>query len=321
MKNTNTVRWDKDRQRWERAPEREAPAIGRHGTPAGVIVGLAAAMCLTGVAPALAGMVAPEEVHVADGGSSIGPRSPNGNGEEDLPTAPPEETSGTDGVGSGAPDPGTAGGGSNGDGPDTGSSDPGSGGTGGTGTSDDDSDEDSTSDEDPTSDSSPEEEPSEEEESGEDQTLEEETFVDPAGFTLDLPESWERSSVGEAEAVFVDHADEAFHLRVLWEAETEATPLAVLEQRVAEPSRQADDFEEVSLVTEDAWNPEEVAFEYLTTGDEGTERALALTFQGEDGTVYVMVSTGPEEARDTLQETLETARSTFTPGTGEPQQD
>lgn len=321
MKSTNTVRWDKDRQRWERAPEREAPAIGRHGTPTGVIVGLAAAMCLTGVAPALAGMVAPEEIHVADGGSSTGPRSPIGNGEGDLSTAPPEETSGTDGVGSGAPDPSTAGGGSGGDGPDTGTSGPGSGEAGGTGASDDDSDEDSTSASSPA-----EEESSEEEESGEEETLEEEAgeeepFVDPADFALGLPTSWERHPEGETEAVFVDPADEAFHLRVLWEAETEATPLAVLEQRVVEPSRQTDGFEEVSLVTEDAWNPEEVAFEYLSTGDDGTERALAIAFQEEDGPVYVMVSAGPEEARDTLQDTLELARSTFTPGNGEPQQD
>ena len=316
MKSTNTVRWDKERQRWERAPEREAPAIGRHGTPTGVIVGLAAAMCLTGVAPALAGMVAPEEVHVADGGSSTGPKSPIGNGEGDLSTAPPEETSGTGGVGSGAPDPSIAGGGSGGDGPDTGTSGPGSGGTGGTGASDDDSDEGSSSAPSPA-----EEEPSEEEENGEEEAGEEETFVDPADFALGLPTSWERHPEGETEAVFVDPADEAFHLRVLWEPDPEATPLEVLEERVAEPSRQADGFEEVSLVTEDDWSPEEVAFEYLTTGDDGTERALAIAFQEEDGPVYVMVSTGPEEARDTLQETLETARSTFTPGTGEPQQD
>lgn len=317
MKSTNTVRWDKERQRWERAPEREAPAIGRHGTR-GVIVGLAAAMCLTGVAPALAGMVAPEETHFADEGPSTGPRAPIGDEEGDLSTTPPEETAGTDGVGSGTPD--STSGGSGGDGPGTGSSDSGPEGTDGTGSPDDDSDEDSASASSPV-DAEPSEEETGEEGTLEEEAGEEEPFVDPADFALGLPTSWERHPEGETEAVFVDPADEAFHLRVLWEAETEATPLEVLEQRVAEPSRQADGFEEVSLVTEDAWNPEEVAFEYLSTGDDGTERALAIAFQEGDGPVYVMVSAGPEEARDTLQDTLETARSTFTPGTGEPQQD
>ncbi|MEU3306729.1 hypothetical protein ACWGSK_00470 [Nocardiopsis sp. NPDC055551] len=323
MKSTNTVRWDKDRQRWERAPEREVPAIGRHGTPAGVIVGLAAAALFTGLAPAVAGVMDPGGSEagggVADGGSSTTLRSLAGDTEGDLASSPapwatePQGPPERDGVGTRGPD--STGAGSGEEGSATESEETGSGGTDGTGSIDNDPDEDASSASSPV-----EEEPSEDEvpraEDGGERIV-----ADPADFTLGLPESWERRSEGPTEAVFYDTADEAFHLSVLWESDTEATPLEVLEERVAQESRQAEGYEEILAVTEDAWHPDEVAFEYLTTGDEGTERALAIAFQQEEGPIYVMVSVGPEEARDSLQDTLDLARSTFTPGSGEPRQE
>ena len=259
---------------------------------------------------------------IADGGSSTTLRSSTGDTEGDLASSPaprPPESQGTperDGVGTRGPD--TTGAGPDGKGPATESEERGAEGTDGTGSPDNDPDEDASSAPSPA-----EEGPSEDEATEvEDGEGGEQIAADPADFTLGLAESWERRSEGPTEAVFVDPADEAFHLRVLWEPDTEATPLEVLAERVVGQSRQADGFEEVSLVTEDAWHPDEVAFEYLTTGDEGTERALAIAFQeAEEGSVYVMVSVDPEEARDTLQDTLDLARSTFTPGTGEPQRD
>lgn len=180
-------------------------------------------------------------------------------------------------------------------------------------------------DNDPDEDASSSPSPAEEEPSGDEVTEVEDggaqIVADPADFTLGLPEPWERRLEGPTEVVFHDTDDEASHLRVLWEPDAEATPLQVLGERVVEESRQTGGYEEIHLATEDDWTPTEVAFEYLATGDEGTERALALAFQKEDGPVHVMVSVGPEEARDALQDILHLARSTFTPGSGEPQRD
>ncbi|MFL1429999.1 MULTISPECIES: hypothetical protein [unclassified Nocardiopsis] len=290
---TTTPRWDDERQRWERPPEKPLPDPPQAGVPVVPAAGLAAAVLL-GATPGLATAEEAQPPAVAD--RLPGEEYEDHSSEGDLtepPGSEPSDSSAWNGDGSGdrSPNGGDGNGGGNGVGGDDGggtgtggrgggedTDTPGTGGSSGSGGSDA-TDPDTPGTEDP-----PEEEPS----------PDPSTAPDTAP-SLDA-NVWESADGGQDERVFTLIADERFEAVLTWEEGGEGDLDRVLEDRVRVPARAEEGYEEVFAAQGGDWLPGDPAFEYRY-GTDPARYALATALAG-DGRVVTLTLRGPAEEGD-----------------------
>ncbi|WP_420035201.1 hypothetical protein ACN2WE_25020 [Streptomyces sp. cg28] len=144
---------------------------------------------------------------------------------------------------------------------------------------------------------------------------------DAAGFTLAVPEGWERTE--SAQGVFYTSADETSLIQVFTIEEPDTTPLASLRTASETLSSTNPGYEEVSLaqtaapegasdaVTDDA---AELVYAYDSKKLDARRKVVDFSFTAQDGAQYAVLVAGPDTDWPTQRSRLTTALSRFSPG-------
>ncbi|MYT68623.1 hypothetical protein GTY60_02900 [Streptomyces sp. SID8367] len=144
---------------------------------------------------------------------------------------------------------------------------------------------------------------------------------DAAGFTLAVPEGWERTE--SAQGVFYTSADETSLIQVFTIEEPDTTPLASLRTASETLSSTNPGYEEVSLaqtaapegasdaVTDDA---AELVYAYDSKKLDARRKVVDFSFTAQDGAQYAVLVAGPDTDWPTQRTRLTTALSRFSPG-------
>ncbi len=141
---------------------------------------------------------------------------------------------------------------------------------------------------------------------------------DEEGFTLAVPEGWERTS-GNA-GVFYKAADERSLLQIFTITEPDLTPLEAVGLASDSLSQTTEEYREYSLglVTGGAENPgddaAELHYAYLSETAGGMRECIERAFTATDGEKYAVLACAPAENSPYHRTVLETALEHFTPG-------
>lgn len=143
-----------------------------------------------------------------------------------------------------------------------------------------------------------------------------ETVEDPEGFTLAVPEGWQRRVEDRdgAQAVYYEKPGGAGQLLVFFVEDSDPYESLELAEKDA---RKHEEFERDSLDRLDGGDGQAARLEYTYHSEEhgGTRRVIDHRFEAEDGELYAIVSYGQEDegASEEQKERLETARTFFCP--------
>ncbi|MEU6847652.1 hypothetical protein ABZ930_37910 [Streptomyces sp. NPDC046716] len=144
--------------------------------------------------------------------------------------------------------------------------------------------------------------------------------TDPAGFTLAVPEDWERSE--SKQGVFYTSADESSLIQVFTIEEPDSTPLASLRTASTTLSSTNPGYEEVSLgetpapdgasdaVTDDA---AELVYAYDSDKLGARRKVVDFSFTAQDGAQYAVLVAGPDSEWPAQRDRLATVLSRFAP--------
>ncbi|WP_409470129.1 hypothetical protein [Streptomyces sp. HC307] len=136
---------------------------------------------------------------------------------------------------------------------------------------------------------------------------------DPSGFSTVVPEDWTRSEQDGGAVVFYTSSDERGLLQIFEVIEAGYTPDDALDIAVDSLSEQPG-FAEISRgpVPEETY-ASELVYEYDSEDIGERVRAVDRVFQTDDGRLYAMIVRGATDDWPETRETLENARSAFTP--------
>ncbi|MFJ9081308.1 hypothetical protein ACIRL3_02740 [Streptomyces sp. NPDC102384] len=142
--------------------------------------------------------------------------------------------------------------------------------------------------------------------------------TDKAGFTLAVPEGWNRSENGDG--VFYTSPDEASLIQVFTLTEPDTTPLASLRLTSGNLSKRVPAYEEVSLeetaapdgasetVTDDA---AALVYAYDSKKLDARRKVIDFAFTAQDGTQYAVLVAGPDTEWPEQENRLATVLSRF----------
>lgn len=148
--------------------------------------------------------------------------------------------------------------------------------------------------------------------------------VDPEGFTLDVPEGWERreeSRDSTAAVVYYETSDQRYQLQFFWvEDPTPYDSLELAEKLLTEKYVKGRNYERVALhrvgdKDGSAGGKRETAeWEYTYDNTEhGRRYVIDRRFEGADGELYSIGVLGPEGERGNHQDVLKAAYDSFCP--------
>lgn len=135
---------------------------------------------------------------------------------------------------------------------------------------------------------------------------------DPAGFALDVPDSWERTSGGAS--VYYETADGSDLIQIFALNGPETTPydsLAATEQTVSNDAQ----YQRIGLgyvIDDPASDAAELEYTYLRD-DGSTRHVVDRAFTGPDGVQYALLVAGPDTDWSTSQQIFQVARDSFCP--------
>lgn len=136
---------------------------------------------------------------------------------------------------------------------------------------------------------------------------------DPSGFTTVVPEDWTRSERDGGAVVFYTSPDERRLLQIFEVVEPGLTPDGALGEAFKTLSEQPG-FTEISRgPVPGETDASELVYEYDSKDLGERVRAVDRVFRTDDGGLYAMVVRGTTDDWPTTQETLQNARSAFTP--------
>lgn len=139
---------------------------------------------------------------------------------------------------------------------------------------------------------------------------------DPEGFSLAVPEGWERRAEARegAQAVYYEKPGRASQLLVFYVEDSDPHESLELAEETA---RKHKEFERDSLDRLDGGDGPAARLEYTYYSGEhgGTRRVIDHRFEAEDGELYAIVSYGQDddETSEELKERLDTALTFFCP--------
>lgn len=131
---------------------------------------------------------------------------------------------------------------------------------------------------------------------------------DPAGFTIAVPENWNRTS--SAQGVFYNSPDGRSLIQVFTMAEPDSTPYESL-RHTSQTLAANPGYEEISLERTGEGDTAELVYAYDRT--EGRRKVVDRAFTGTDGSQYAILVAGPETDWPEQRETLTTVLDYFTP--------
>lgn len=141
---------------------------------------------------------------------------------------------------------------------------------------------------------------------------------DEEGFTLAVPEGWERTSGNSG--VFYTAADERSLLQIFTITEPGLTPLEAVGMASDSLSQNTEEYREYSLgpVTGGPENPgddaAELHYAYLSETAGGMRECIERAFTATDGEKYAVLACAPAEESPYHRTVLETALEHFAPG-------
>ncbi|MFH9090763.1 hypothetical protein [Streptomyces sp. NPDC017673] len=136
---------------------------------------------------------------------------------------------------------------------------------------------------------------------------------DPSGFSTVVPEDWTRSEQNGGAVVFYTSPDKRGLLQIFEVVEEGYTPDDALDAAVDGLSKQPG-FAQISRgPVSGETQASELVYEYNNKDLGERVKAVDRVFQADDGRLYAMVVRGAADDWTETQETLEDARSAFTP--------
>ncbi|MGW5419637.1 hypothetical protein [Streptomyces sp. NPDC003943] len=134
---------------------------------------------------------------------------------------------------------------------------------------------------------------------------------DDAGFTIAVPEGWNRTTSGAS--VFYNAPDGASLVQVFTIDEPGLTPYEALQQTSRDLAEKNPGYQELALErTGTDGNEAELVYSYDRT--EGRRKVVDRAFTGSDGRQYAVLAAGPETDWPKQRETIDTALRFFKPG-------
>jgi hypothetical protein len=139
---------------------------------------------------------------------------------------------------------------------------------------------------------------------------------DPEGFSLAVPEGWERRTEERdgPQAVFYENSDASKQLQVFWVEDSDPYESLELAEKNAEKN---DHYERDSLDRLDGGDGAAARLEYTYDSDEhgGPRRVIDHRFEAADGELYAVIAYGPDKdgASEEQKERLDTALTFFCP--------
>ncbi|MGW4165119.1 serine/arginine repetitive matrix protein 2 [Streptomyces sp. NPDC004788] len=134
---------------------------------------------------------------------------------------------------------------------------------------------------------------------------------DDAGFTIAVPEGWNRTTSGAS--VFYNAPDGASLVQVFTIDEPGLTPYEALQQTSRDLAEKNPGYQEVGLDRTGTDGKEaELVYSYDRT--EGRRKVVDRAFTGSDGRQYAVLAAGPETEWPKQRETIDTALRFFKPG-------
>ncbi|MFE1382766.1 hypothetical protein ACFW6S_27865 [Streptomyces sp. NPDC058740] len=131
---------------------------------------------------------------------------------------------------------------------------------------------------------------------------------DPAGFTVAVPENWNRTS--SAEGVFYNSPDGKSLIQIFTLAEPDSTPYESL-QRTSQNLTAKPGYEQIGLERTGEGDAAELVYAYDRT--EGRRKVVDRAFTGTDGSQHAILVAGPESDWPKQRETLTTVLEFFRP--------